>query len=66
MEVMNYIQNQLQKAPCIVGYRVQKGDTLWKIAKKYFTSVESIRTINELRSDEINEGDMLLVVKAAI
>ncbi len=56
----------IQKAPCIVGYKVQKGDTLWKIAKKYFTSVESLRTLNELRGDEINEGDMLLVVKATI
>lgn len=66
IEEQPFDKNELQKSPCIVGYRVQKGDTLWKIAKKYFTSVESIRTINELRSDDINEGDMLLVVKAAI
>ncbi len=66
IEQSEFDKEAIQKAPCIVGYKVQKGDTLWKIAKKYFTSVESLKTLNELRSDEINEGDMLLVVKAAI
>ncbi len=47
----------------MVGYMVKKGDSLWKIAKKYYTTVENIKKINELTGNEIKEGEMLLVVK---
>ncbi len=63
VEQTEFDMAEIRKSPCIVGYKVQKGDTLWKIAKKYYTSVESLRAMNDLRTDEINEGDMLLVVK---
>ena len=38
-------------------------ETLWKIAKKYYTTVDSIRKINDIKGIDIHEGDMLLVVK---
>lgn len=57
---------KIQNIPGIVGYRVKEDDTLWKIAKKYYTSVDSIKNLNELKSDQIREGDMLLVVKDAV
>lgn len=63
IEECEFDMEAVQKSPCIVGYMVKKGDTLWKIAKKYYTSVDCLKSLNELRSDEINEGDMLLVVK---
>ncbi len=66
VEECEFDKDIVQKSPCIVGYRVKSGDTLWKIAKKYYTSVDSLKTLNELRSDEIKEGDMLLVVKETI
>lgn len=50
------------KIPGIVGYVVKEGDTLWSIAKTYFTTVESIREQNEEVS-EIKPGDKLLIVK---
>lgn len=34
-------------------YQVERGDTLWGIAKEYNTSVESLRDINELSTDRI-------------
>ena len=54
---------KLQEMPGIVGYIVQPGDSLWKIAKKFHTTVESIMTMNELSSDEIRPGDWLILVK---
>lgn len=54
---------KLQEMPGIVGYIVQPGDSLWKIAKKFHTTVESIMSMNELTSDEIRPGDRLILVK---
>ncbi len=50
--------------PGIVGYVVKKGDTLWSIARKYYATTESIRSINGLESDFLNEGDKIIVVKS--
>lgn len=50
--------------PGIVGYIVKKGDTIWSIARKYYATTESIRSVNNLDSDFIKEGDRLIVVKS--
>ena len=50
----------------MAGYLVKQGDTLWKIAKKYYTTVDNIQKINEIKGTNIKEGDMLLVVKESI
>lgn len=49
--------------PGIVGYIVKKDDTIWSIARKYYATTESIKQINNLDSDNIREGDRLLIVK---
>lgn len=49
--------------PGITGYIVKDGDTIWSIAKKCYSSIESIRKVNELTSDNIKAGDKLIVVK---
>ena len=54
--------DKIREIPGIVGYIVKEGDTLWSIAKAYFTTVESIREQNEDISD-IKPGDKLLIVK---
>lgn len=54
---------KLKAIPSMTGHFVKKGDTLWKIAKRYYTTVDNIKNVNELKGDEIAEGDMLLVVK---
>ena len=55
--------NILNELPGIVVYTVQPGDSLWKIGKKYYVSVEAIKAMNNLTSDEIRPGDKLLIVK---
>ncbi len=44
-------------------YIVEKGDTLYTIAKKFGTSVDSIVSLNNLPNNEINVGETLLVPK---
>ena len=47
-----------------VIYMVQKGDSLWKIAKKYRTTVADIMSVNEIENPElIYPGQKLLIIK---
>ena len=47
-----------------VIYMVQPGDTLWKIAKRYRTTVEDILAVNEIENpDLIYPGQKLLIIK---
>ncbi|MCI8551273.1 MAG: DUF3794 domain-containing protein [Lachnospiraceae bacterium] len=54
---------RIQKLPGIVVYIVQPEDTLWKIAKKFHASVDSLRQFNELNDDGLVPGKRLLVMK---
>ena len=40
-------------------YRVQKGDSLWEIARRFQTSIQAIKRLNQLRSNEIYPGQQL-------
>ena len=46
------------------GYIVQKGDTLWKLAKENYTTIEKIMTVNNLENETIKKGDRLLIIKS--
>lgn len=49
--------------PGMTGYMVKQNDTMWDIAKEYQTTIENIREVNELESDEIKPGKMLLIIR---
>lgn len=49
--------------PGIIGYLVQPGDRLWDLAKRYSTTVEGIREVNDLKEEEVKPGDKLLIFK---
>jgi LysM repeat protein/D-Tyr-tRNAtyr deacylase len=51
--------NQVQQAGQYDVYKVQAGDTLTLIAKKYNVSIDSIKTVNGLTSDNIYVGQVL-------
>ena len=42
-------------------YRVRRGDTLFRIARQFDTTVDVLKRLNRLRSDNINVGDRLTV-----
>lgn len=46
------------------SYRVDRGDTLWKIASRHNTSVEHVMRRNGLRSDRIYIGQVLQIPAA--
>jgi len=45
----------------IISYKVQKGDTLWKISQKFKVKIEKIREMNHLNSDSIKQGTLLKI-----
>lgn len=54
----------LNSAPVLKGYIVKKGDTLWKLAKENYTTIEKIMTVNNLENETIKKGDRLLIIKS--
>lgn len=63
VESMPFDMERLQNIPSMAGYVVKNGDTLWQIAKKYCTTIDSIMKINELKNETIHKGDMLVIIK---
>lgn len=57
----------LVKKSSITIYSVQPGDTMWKIAKKYSTPVDTLATINSIDDiDNIDIGEKLIIPGRAI
>lgn len=51
-----------KKKGSITIYVVQNGDSLWKVAKKYFCTVDSLIGINELENpEELKPGQKLII-----
>ena len=56
--------SELEKRPGVVGYIVKAGDDLWTLAKRYNTTVDSIREVNEMEEQrDIIPGDKILIFK---
>lgn len=56
-------EEEMTNRPGIVGYVVKEGDELWALAKRFYTTVEGIQEVNELKDEKIKPGDKLLIFK---
>ena len=54
---------KIRSMPGITVYMVKQGDTLWDIAKKFYTTMEEIISMNSLENDQLTLGQPLLLVK---
>ncbi len=55
---------KLNEIPGMTGYIASEGDTLWKIAKEYSTTVEILRQMNDFKGNEVKSGDKFLILKS--
>lgn len=54
----------ITKRPSLTIYFFQEGDSLWKIAKKYNTTVQRIMEANEIENPEdVKPGDQIIIEK---
>lgn len=56
-------KEKLKNIPGITGYIVKEGDTLWNIAKRFYTTADSIIEANNLENDMIYPGMKLIILK---
>lgn len=56
-------QKKQDALPGIMVHVVQKGDTLWKLGKEYYMSIEMLKEVNGLTSEEIEPGEKLILMK---
>ena len=54
---------KIQAMPGITVYVMKNGDSMWDIAKRFYTTVEEICELNELEEDRVVPGMPLLLVK---
>lgn len=63
IEVKEMDYARLNDIPGMTGYIAEEGDTLWKIAKEYSTTVEMLRSMNDFKGEEVKRGDRFLILK---
>lgn len=64
MKIERISDEKLENLPGMTIYFVKPGDTLWQIGRKYYVSVNELKEVNQLTSDEIHAGDKILIVKS--
>lgn len=53
----------LQGMPGVIGYIVKPEDTMWSIAKQFYTTIEEVMELNDLTNELVITGDKLLIMK---
>lgn len=51
-------------APGMILYITKPGDNMWKIAKKHRTTIDAVKKVNEIDTNQIKPGTKLLIVRA--
>ncbi len=55
--------DKLHNMPSVIGYIVKSQDSLWNIAKRFYTTVDRIKELNDLEDNNINIGEKLIIMK---
>jgi len=69
MDIIVHIEEQpfdlkeIEALPNIVGYIVRPEDTMWELAKKFYTTSGQIMEINDLSSEELIPNQRLVITK---
>lgn len=63
LEIEEEQPDELKKQPGIVGYVVKEGDSLWSLAKRWHTTMDYIREINQMNEENIKPGQRILIFK---
>ena len=59
---INVQENKYEEPHSIIIYYVKPGDTIWKIAKKFKSTVTDIKNMNEIEDEnKINVGEQLFI-----
>ena len=61
IDEIKLLENRNVQNYSMVIYLVKPGDTVWKIAKRYKTTVSNIMELNNLENDNIKVGDKLYI-----
>ena len=56
-------RKKIESMPGITVYIVKAGDTLWDIARKFYTTVDEICNVNGLDEKDVEPGQQLILVK---
>lgn len=60
-------EKKLLTMPSVIIYIIQPGDSMWKIAKKYGTTVETLLKINNMNEKDIlMPGQQIIILKKAV
>ena len=63
VKVSQMDDEKLEKMPAIAGYVVREGDTLWALAKQFYTTKAKIMADNGLESEDLKPKQKLVIVK---
>lgn len=54
---------ELDEWPGIIGYIVQKDDSMWSVAKRFVTTKEQLMQVNQLEDEVLYPGQKLLIIR---
>jgi peptidoglycan DL-endopeptidase LytF len=63
-QIQSSKENEIQLIDETVRYSVQPGDTLWKLSKRYNTTIYDIKKANRLESDILTVNQSLIIPRA--
>lgn len=56
-------EEKINSIAAITGYLVRPGDTLWGIARQFYTTIDVIKECNGIVSDRLKGGERLLLIR---